>query len=285
MLAVTAAISGAYVFFTRRNLPQTVLAATVSGLAVVFIAISFRLHQALAESEASHRRYVQDVKAIPLLSTATAHVARATVVARRPGEFVLHLNNACADLAQMFSVATGAPCRVTVVELYAPQERERRPGEGVRTDEPYGVAVRLLCASYTDRPVRPTIDWIVDNTDFETVFVTGSPFLCNDLPAEVGNGLKNSHWPRDKIAEFQANESWPYRAAVVWPIGGSHGGSDGADRDLVGFLCVDSKQVGIFDRDFDVPTGETFAHAMYSGMATYRAVQQRVAQPTKPESS
>ena len=282
LLAVTAAISGAYVFITRKNLPQTVLAITVSGLAITFIAISFRLQRVVVETETRHRRHVQDVKAVSLLSTATAHVARATVVAERPAEFVLHLNNACSDLAQMYDTATGEPCRVTVVELYAPQGKERRPGEAVALDGPYGVAVRLLCASYADRPVRPAIDWVVDNTDFETIFVTGSPyFLCNDLPAEVGKGLKNSHWTRERIADFQASDSWPYRSAIVWPIGSVSSGS--GDRDLVGFLCVDSKAVGIFDRDFDVPTGETFAHAMYSGMATYRAVQQRAAQPTKPE--
>lgn len=274
-------------FITGDDVPKSILAATVSGLAITFIAMSFRLHNALIRNDQRHRRHVQYLKATPLLSDATAHVARATVVAAtRQAEFILHLNNACSSLAQMYSTAAGSACRVTVVELYAPQDRQRRPTEHASETEPNGVAVRLLCASYPERPLRGGIDWVVDNTDFATIFVTGSRyFMCNDLPAEVALGYQNSHWPREKIEEFRAKDSWPYRATIVCPIGSVPTNLVDGERDLVGFLCVDSPDVGTFDKDFDVPTGETFAHAMYSGMATYRAAQRRAAQPTKPEGS
>lgn len=276
LLAVITAILSAWVLVTKDDIPQSVLAVIISGLALTFIAISFRLHGLLVASQESHRRQLQDVKAMPLLSSATAQAAKATVVAAEaPNEFVLHINNACTYMAQLFGVASGSACRITVLEVYAPTGQHRRPN-GPAPDPSHGLATRLLCASYAERPLRPDIDWVVDNTDFQGILAGEPFFFCNDLPAEVARGYKNSHWDRARITEWQANDSWPYRATIVWPIINVPTDPD-AERDLTGFLCLDTTERGTFERDFDVPTGETFAHAMYSGMAAYRAAQQQAA--------
>ena len=282
LLAVATPIAGVVAFFSEDDWPRTILALTLAGLALTFIAMSFRLQKLVVRSEEAHRRQVQDVKAMPSLARAIAHVARATVVAdASPAQFVLHLDNACQELALMFSVASGTTCRVTVMSVYAPEEQRRRGGRMASTTD-HDLATRVLCASYAERPTRSSVDWIVDNSDFDTIFAEGEPhFFSNDLPNEVANGYKNSHWDRAAIKRFTEKDSWPYKATIVWPIAYKPTGSDGK-IDLVGFVSVDATELDTFEQNFDVPTGATFAHAMYSGMATYQAAQ--ISAPIKPES-
>jgi hypothetical protein len=275
-LAVITAITAAYALIAGKPVPQALLALVVSALALIFLYTSFRLQRLLVASEQKYARHVSDVSAMPLLADAAAHLAQAVVaVEANRRVFVLNLDNACRSLAELYGIATGTPCRVTVLEVYAPHS-ERRPGDRAGNPDATGVAARTLAASYPDRPPRDKPDWLEDNTDFDTLLRTSaSYFLCNDLPREVGDGYENSHWDRAKIAEFRKNDSWPYRSAIVWKIVGSPYSSSGdTERDLAGFLCVDSQHLGTFSKDFDVPTGQTFAHALYSGLATYRAAQQ-----------
>lgn len=275
LLAILTTIVAGFTFFTDRDYPKTVLALTICGLALAFIYISFRLQRLLEKSTSAAERHVRTVAALPYLSTAAAHATRATLAARNKGEFELHLARACQDLASMYSLATGSPCRVTVMQIWSPTSQGRRPGDAPGKE----LAVKLTAASYDERGDREGIDWLRDNSDFEKIFLRGEPyFLCNDLPDEVSRGYKNSHWEQEDIEKFKKEDSWPYKSALVLPIVSKPTNPAGGLVDLAGALCIDSKRLGTFDKDFDVPTGETFAHAMYSGLATYRG------HPPKPES-
>lgn len=276
LLAVVTTVVAGYAFFTKSDYPQTLLALTICGLAVVFIYISFRLQRLLEKSRLAAERQVRTVAALPYLSQAAAHATRATLAAEQKAQFELHLARACQDLASMYSLATGTPCRVTVMQIWSPTTEGRRPGDLPGKE----LAVKLTAASYDERADRPGIDWLRDNSDFEKIFMRGEPyFLCNDLPDEVSRGYKNSHWDQDDIEKFTKEDSWPYKSALVLPIVSRPTNPAGGYVDLAGALCIDSQRLGSFDKDFDVPTGETFAHAMYSGLATYRG------HPPKPESS
>lgn len=276
LLAIGGALTGGWVLVKDQPAPQQVLAVVISGLAVVFLVMSFHLHQQMINTHVKYARHVRDVSAMPKLADAASHLAQAIVAAEAdPTRFLVHLNDASRLLAEMYGIAAGTPCRVTILEAYSPEE-QRRPGDQRGGSDATGVAVRQLAASYPERRTRTSVDWVEDNTDFFTILRNGDRhFLNNDLPGEMANGYKNSHWPREQIAQFQREDSWPYRSTIVWPIQGLPYQAGGhAEMDLAGFLCVDATPVDTFRKDFDVPTGESFAHALYSGLATYRASQQ-----------
>lgn len=254
--------------------PQDVLAIVISGLALAFLAISFKLQKRLMSARLEVARSVQLGYALPKLAEATTGLARAGLAAQEePSRSFLALTERASQvLAEMFGIATGQPCRVTVVEVYAPPVPNQRPGVDAR------LAVRRICSSSppTGRR-RPAgqIDWVDENTDFKYLFDTGEPFFyCNDLPTEIGNGYQNSHWPRDKIAEMRKNDSFPYKSTIVWSIRAWDTDADGGEWDVAGFLCVDSKNTNVFDPALDVATGQAFASALYLGLATYQAWQE-----------
>lgn len=271
LLAFVGAIGSASVLIFQRSVPQAILAAVVSGLAVAFLVISFRLHRQVVQAEQRYERHVSTAKALPKLPEAMAHLSRATLTAEHKEMFTLHGRNACQSLVEMFDLATGSPCRVTVKRVYSP-DVARRPDQARGESAGQGVAVRTIWRSHEDhsssREDGASIDWVEDNTDFWRLFTSGAPFyLCNDLPREVGRGYVNSHWPREKIAKMLDEDDFPYRSTVVWPIMGP---APDSSNDIAGFLCVDSTEVDAFDQDFDVATGGAFAHALYSGLVRYR---------------
>jgi hypothetical protein len=62
----------------------------------------------------------------------------------------------------------------------------------------------------------------------------------------------------------------PYQSAIVCPIRQEEAAHLGmhADR-CIGFLAIDSATVGVFRRQWDVPLGKAFAHAMYGPLNMY----------------
>lgn len=274
VVAVLTVIFSAGSLIRNGAFPQEVLAVVVSGLALAFLAISFKLQRGLVSARLEVARSVQLGNALPKLAAATAGLAEAGLAAsEEPGRSFLALTERASQvLAEMFGIATGQPCRITVVEVYAPPVRNQRPGMEAR------LAVRRVCASSPPTGKRRPpgeIDWVDENTDFKYLFDTGEPFFfCNDLPAEIGNGYQNSHWPREKIAEMRKNDSFPYKSTIVWSIRAWDTEADGGEWDVAGFLCVDSKNTNVFDSALDVATGQTFASALYLGLATYQAWQE-----------
>ena len=97
-----------------------------------------------------------------------------------------------------------------------------------------------------------------ENTDFERI-VRGTDryFLCNDLLDLAKSGLYRNDRP--DWAEH-------YRSALVLPIRCY----DTALRrhQIFGFLCVDSMQVGIFDRQLSVQMGACIADMVYVYFST-----------------
>lgn len=120
-VAILGVIVGAVSLTIHGAFPQGVLAIVISCLALVFIGVSFRLQRQLREAESAVARSVQLGRATPKLAEATANLARAARAAETSTDgFLRHAESATRVLAEMYEIATGQPCRVTVVQMYAP---------------------------------------------------------------------------------------------------------------------------------------------------------------------
>ncbi|MCG3199110.1 MAG: hypothetical protein GHCLOJNM_03619 [bacterium] len=162
------------------------------------------------------------------------------------------------SLATAFSIVTGVHCRVCVKELVL----DRGTSDPMRA-----LQTRTWCRSADgdarDDDSRP--EWITENTDFiQLVREPGRRcFFSNNLLGEPG--YRNSHWESGGAGNDERN----YLSAIVWPIRKKHPGprkhNGGflASQDVIGYLCLDSRAVGVFDFDRDVPMGAAYADAFY----------------------
>ncbi len=209
-------------------------------------------------------RRARQSDALPRLVDAVEEISAATrnlLAGGTDDAFVTSVKIALGHLAEMYGIATSAPCRVTLKVVYQPP---RRPD---RRD----FAVKTVCRSSGEAGGQSPsgIDWINDNTDFRKIFTGGQPlFFCNDLPSEPG--YRNSHLTDEMVAAG----TYPYLATIVWPVRGRGDRVSQVDRwDVIGFLCVDSTRSDVFDREIDVVPGEACAHALYSGLLRFRENQ------------
>lgn len=117
-----------------------------------------------------------------------------------------------------------------------------------------------VCRS-AERDIPPGIDWVEDNTDFFSITENGrSFFLCNDLPrARVERNYRNSRFSEAVVIEHV----YPDRSTIVWPV---RPPAMRGERDVIGFVCVDSDMTKVFDAPRDLAFGTTFASSLYSGM-------------------
>ena len=244
--ALVALVSG-------QDLTRTVLAVYVCLLATAMLGWNVR-------STARHGPRLQRVDALPRLTDAVdevAHATRALLAGGPDAAFRASLRVALGHVAELYGVATGVPCRVTLKRTFRAQAPDGRR-----------LAVDTLCRSSGEAGGRSRsgADWVDDNTDFRMIFHSGDPFfLCNDLAAAVGRGYRNSHFTERAVATGR----FPYLSTVVWPIRGrvpGDGGGEGPWR-VVGFLCVDAQQRHVFDPASDIAAGATVAHALYTGLA------------------
>jgi hypothetical protein len=257
---------------TDKSPAQTLLALILASIALTFLALAFRLERQLASVNAQYARHARTVGALPQLANAMGHMGRAVLSLRTSVHgFLPNADAACQELGTYFTAATGHSCRVTVKEAF----NQGAPGNGGP-----GTAVRTICSSepvHGGRRGTATIDLVDENTDFYELSKPPAPrvYLCNDLPREIGRGYRNSHWSTEQIRLWTENGDFPYKSTLVWPIKGRDESDPAAPDIIAGFLCVDSRVVGTFDREFDVSPGETFAHALYLGLTAYRTETQR----------
>lgn len=139
--------------------------------------------------------------------------------------------------------------------MYYPEERDAHPN---------GIAVRAMVVGPRDSKSEKT-DWVSENTDFDKIMFSGADhFASNDLPAEIMNGYRNSHWTPERLEEWARTGEYPYRSTIVWPVRGQIDPSGPNQQwSAVGFLCVDSPDPDVFDLKLDVVAGELIAEALY----------------------
>ncbi len=279
LIAIGTVLVTAYSLVTDSPTPQAILALALGLLTGFFMFALFRVQRRLRLAQRRYKRRARHADAGPRLATAIEKLARATTalsVTNGTTLFRQLAKDASHDLADTFGIATGRPCRVTIKEVYAPRTV---PGAAASVDVKRDIAVRTVCRSHEPPRERqsewPEIDWVRENTDFSRIMFDAEPYyISNDLPAALGDeGYRNSHWSSDMIRR----KDFPYRSTVVWPVRGRPVSDEPEpDWDIVGFLCVDSTSTDVFVEELDVSTGEAFAHALYSGMALYRAAVDEV---------
>jgi hypothetical protein len=164
-------------------------------------------------------------------------------------------------LASAFSLVAGAACRVCVKQI----ENGERPAD---TRQMLVSDLARSSGGHRRGGGAPR-DYISDNTDFEELFHSNDKyFFSNDLRELSRGGLyKNSHWTRETVD----NESYEYLATIVWPIHKAVSNRYAAkdldaitdEHDLLGFLCVDTLEIDVFDRNQDSQLGAAYADMLY----------------------
>jgi hypothetical protein len=185
--------------------------------------------------------------------------------------FTEHLRHSLQFLAELFSSVTEQPCRASIKMTSWPNH-----GTAIRD-----VVVYTLCRSdEEDIEYSPDGDLIRENTDFKRIFEENDAyFFCNDLPTELGKGYQNSHWDR---ATIQA-QSFKYRATIVWPISRARArmAPPSKEREVIGFLCVDTPTINSFIETYDVPIGMAFAGGLHLALNRFRTVRASAAGTSK----
>jgi hypothetical protein len=255
-----------------KGVVPAILASCLAAISVVSLLIIWRLESALRRRDQAERIQERVGSATPSVAAAIGDLSRGHLAlsAERAGaaeSFVQHCEAACKDFATAMHSLTGRACRVTLQEVYVPEEGP---------DDRY--SVKTVAGSYGPRPPtdRQGVDLVEDNTDFDALMKGAEMYLCNDLVEEISAGYRNSHWTPEKLAEWLRTGGYPYRATVVWPLREMVEAGGTARWDLAGFLSVDSGEVGTFDRDTVQPLGEALAHAAYSGFVLYRRMKREV---------
>lgn len=262
-IQVATVLFAAVSLIVTKGAVAAIMASALSVIALTSLVIIWRLETALRRKSRSESAGI----AIPGLAAAIADMTRAHQ-ALRDGEagasraFVQLCEQACKDFATALTAMTGRTCRVTLHEVYVPEN-------GLDTDW----SVQKIAGSYGPQPEGRSddaVDLICDNTDFDLI-MNGAPiYLCNDLVEAISTGYRNSHWTPEKLAEWHRTGEYPYRSTVVWPLRESVVRDGDTIFELAGFLSVDASESGTFDRDTVQPLGEAVAHAAYIGLVTYR---------------
>lgn len=256
---------------------QVVLAGALVAISATSLVLCYVLQGRLLIQQQETGRRSRHANAAPLFAQAAQAVSRAVTaagdVSTHPS-FTALAGEVTRTIAEGFGVAVGRPCRAVLVEIYSAPT-------GYGEEAP---AVRAIARSReVEQAHRGTarVDWVGDNTDFRAIMDSGaSHYYNNDLPAAVGQGYRNSHWSEEMIQR----KTYPYQSTIVWPIAGLPSVAvQNPSAKLLGFLCVDSAAAGTFDEELDVPTGEVFAHAMYSALRLYRETQAPASPPSNQD--
>lgn len=182
------------------------------------------------------------------------------------------LRSALNEVSRTFSVITGSPCRACVKQLYYEREDEAgAPPQIKDSSDLRDIRVETLCRDDVSRDIGKSNDqpqYVSDNTDFELLFLDRERYpwyFSNDLTKE--NPYKNSSWTDGRPKE--------YRSTCVWPIQKTDDTEQGK-HDTLGFLCVDSNDVNIFDPHIDFHVGAQIADSLYPLLRLIRLHQDGV---------
>jgi Tfp pilus assembly protein PilV len=241
------------------SVPVIVLAVVLGLIALGSTAIAYLALRVLHVRDLRGTRATRWAAAQSPLSAALLELANSVGAqesrsrAEAVQEFTTHANSALHSIASAFGQVTGRVCRVTLVELWRPA--------GGRSED---LAVQRIAATDGVPATRGQHDWVTENTDFDEILHNGAKhFFSNDLTVELRNGYKNSHWTRAKLQEMHRTGEYPYRSTIVWPVQAYVAADGGTLIRTLGFLCVDSREAGIFDATLDVTMGELLALAFY----------------------
>ena len=172
----------------------------------------------------------------------------------RVRDLLRSLRECVKDVAQVFTATTGVPCRVTVKHLLI--------------DDDDSLVVQDLARSQGSGAAQT--DLVAENSDFEAICQGDETiFRCNDLEALAATGqYKNSHFRPGEPLKYQSTIVWPIRKLLDHPEDSQTLGSLHDWQDLIGFLCMDSKEKDSF-RDADVELGSGFADSLYPLIRPY----------------
>lgn len=253
--------------------PQAILAILLGLIALSFMALSFHLQRQQAMELAKERRrsrHSHSAAAVAESATTLRDATANLALGAAADAFNEPAKQAAAKMAEGLSSATGVKCRVVIKTIYAP---------GGRQD----VAVKTFVTSETSparRKADGVIDWVKENTDFDEIFYQNRDFfLSNDLSKDLVKGYRNSHFTKEVLDAT----GFPYLSTLVWPI---YGPKEvvGSTYDVVGFLCVDTKEAESFDEQNDVHIGQTMAALWFLALQRYSQIYEKNRIQPSPES-
>lgn len=238
------------------SIPALVLAVYVCILATVLLILLLR----------QENRYIREARyaaaTLPMWK-AFSEVANASwMLFHGEGSqdaFRLRLRESLRRFAEAFTVVTGTQCRACIKLIHVPEDHA----------SPHSYVVSTLCRHEEEaEPPRHRPDQIGDNTDFMQIFTENKPtFFSNNLIAQLKQGYRNSHWREEDVQ----NDRFDYVATIVWPIErGSTSSDQPSEREIVGFLCVDTLKAGAFVKTYDEALGASFARALFLAMYRFR---------------
>lgn len=232
------------------------------ALAVVYVQ-QYRHADVIAGLTSQYRRNAAVALALPEIHLAFHQLRDAAVLIRGGNELAayrLPLVQSLNHMAQAFSVVAGAPCRMSVKELLA---APNSPDEVDWDEDPRYLVVKTLYRhDGAESVVKDTPSPLYDNSDFRQVWDRNESARCffsNDLDAHPG--YRNPH------REGRSADEPDYNAAIVWPVQKRQGAGS---LDILGFLCVDAKQRGVFEYANDFDLGAAYADTLYTVLALSR---------------
>jgi len=278
-IATPVATVGAILLTGKSSIPVIILAVyfclLTTAVLVLLTAQEVRHGKVIQAQEVRHGQEMEaknaEVKtatryqlAITPLRTAFGCLANAswTVIEGDGSEeaFMRNLEDSLKALAHAYSIITDSPCRVSV-----------KLTEAVDGSPVHDIRVSTLCRSESQVESQAD-DRISNNTDFRAIVEDDlSYYRCNDLVAELAKGYQNSHWTPQAIGSGAIK----YRATIVWPIARARplGMRNIPQREVIGFLCVDTQSINVFNDTFDPPIGSAFAGVLHLAVHRYRARQ------------
>ena len=301
--SVSALVGMGYLFIKGTSeLPTTILASFVCAfLAVAWVLLLVQESLHGWDTRRQERRYVEDVRRLSRqtgYAKAMENIHQAYHTLRdtyhrfhdyEPGENQERNRNfehaiwegigsSLNRFASAFMLTTGSQCRVCIKELLV--EGTDTEGNNMRT-----LYAETLVRSHSNiEPQKDERHWITENTALKQIMTdlrTNSGcrhFFSNDLPTEYQrNQYRNSRWDDARMER----EGYPYSSTIVWPICKSFfnfpSQHDEKKRemnyDCLGFLCIDSKDCGAFQQEFDVPLGSGYADVLYVLLKCFRQIK------------
>jgi hypothetical protein len=253
IFGIVAPVSAITAYFLTGNIsvPAAITAIYLCVLASALIVLLLRQEQRYLRDARYAPALLQMRRAYTELASASWHLYHGD---SSQEAFRLRLRESLRRLAEAYTLVTGYPCRACIKMIQAPP--------GTLTGD-RDLLVSTLCRDNEEGdPPRHAPDRIGENTDFKQIFTENAMlFFSNDLIAQLKRGYRNSHWREEDIEKGNLD----YLATIVWPIERSLTpyALQPQQREIIGFLCVDTKQVKTFQKTYDEALGASFAQTLY----------------------